>query len=226
MEQDTDQVTLKAILLFAELENKNILEIGCGDGRVTAMMVGRPASITAIDTNEESLISARETVTGVDFQTGSGECLKFPDKSFDVVIFTLSLHHQDSQIALEEAARVLKDEGRILVLEPLNDGEIEEICYYFHDERQELAKAEKAINESGLTIEDTNTFITKWVFENKDDLYKSLFEYYQMPFDSTIASHVAEYLGPKLESKPIIIQDKIAIFAFSKGQVDLHLNRT
>ncbi len=217
MEQDTDQITLGKILQFAELDNKHVLEIGCGDGRITSMIVGKSKTIIAIDPDAESIREAREAITGADFQTGTGECLEFADSSFDVVMFTLSLHHQKSEDALREAARVLKDEGQILVLEPINDGEIEQVCNFFRDESRELLKTQKAIEESDLRIECSEVFITKWVFENKDELHESLFEYYDMPFDSDIASQVAEFLGPKLEHTPIVIQDTIIILSLRKG---------
>ncbi|MCP4614463.1 MAG: class I SAM-dependent methyltransferase [Planctomycetes bacterium] len=213
MEQDADQITLRKILKFAELDHKHILEIGCGDGRITSMIVGKPKTITAIDPDADSIRQAQETVSGVDFKIGSGECLEFSDKCFDLVMFTLSLHHQDCQAALKEATRVLKDEGQILVLEPINDAEIEQVCNFFRDERQELVQAQKAIEDSNLRVENSETFITEWVFENRDELYAWLFEYYDMPYDSIIASQVAEFLDPKLDSKPIMLQDKIVIFS-------------
>ncbi len=216
MEQDADQITLRKILKFAELDHKHILEIGCGDGRITSMIVGKANTIIAIDPDVDSIRQSQETVSGVDFKIGSGECLEFSDKCFDLVMFTLSLHHQDCQAALKEATRVLKDEGQILVLEPINDAEIEQVCNLFHDESQELVQAQKAIEESDLRIEHSEMFITKWVFENKDELYETLFEYYNMPFDSNIALQVAEFLGPKLEYKPIVLQDKIVILSLRK----------
>ncbi len=216
MEQDSDRITLKKIQQFAELDNKHILEIGCGDGRITSMIVGKANTIIAIDPDEESIKEAQETIPGADFRTGTGECLEFSNNCFDLVIFTLSLHHQDRQAALREATRVLKDEGQILVLEPVNDGEIEQVCNLFRDESQELLEAQKAIEESDLRIEHSEMFITKWVFENKDELYETLFEYYDMPFDSNIALQVAEFLGPKLEYKPIVLQDKIVILSLRK----------
>ena len=216
MEQDSDRITLKKIQQFAELDNKHILEIGCGDGRITSMIVGKANTIIAIDPDVASIGEAQETIPGADFRTGSGECLEFSDNCFDLVMFTLSLHHQDSQTALREAIKVLKAEGQILVLEPVNDGEIEQVCNLFRDESQKLLEAQKAIEESDLRIEHSEMFITKWVFENKDELYESLFEYYDMPFESRIASQVAEFLGPKLEEKPIVLQDKMVILSLRK----------
>ncbi len=217
MEQDSDRITLKKIQQFAELDNNHILEIGCGDGRITSMIVGKANTIIAIDPDAASIREAQETITGADFRTGSGECLEFSNNCFDLVIFSLSLHHQDSPTALREAIRVLKDKGQILVLEPVNDGEIEQVCNLFRDESQELFESRNAIEESDLRIEYSEMFITEWVFENRDELYESLFEYYDMPYDSNIASQVAEFLGPKLNSNPLVLQDRIIILSLRNG---------
>ena len=216
MEQDRDCITLSKILQFADLRNQEVLEIGCGDGRITTQLVGKAKRIVAIDPDPAIIAEAKKNMEGVDLHIGSGECLEFPSESFDVILFTLSLHHQDSSLALREAKRVLRDHGRVVILEPADDGEIEQICNFFHDEAQMLQAALCAIEASDFEVERSEVFYTYWEFENDHELYEWLFTYYQKPFDNNLVVLIGKFLGDKVKSPPIILQDKITIVSLRK----------
>jgi len=216
MEQDRDCITLSKILQFADLRDQEVLEIGCGDGRITTQLVGKVKRLVAIDPDPAIIAEAKENMEGVDLHIGSGECLEFPSESFDVILFTLSLHHQDSSLALREAKRVLRDHGRVVILEPADDGEIEQICNFFHDEAQMLQAALCAIEASDFEVERSEVFYTYWEFENDHELYEWLFTYYQKPFDNNLVVLIGKFLGEKVKSPPIILQDKIIIVSLQK----------
>lgn len=211
MKEESSQRIAEKILQFVDLKNLQVLEIGCGNGRITSLMVGKPKKLTAIEPDVEKIREAQEKIVGVDFRVGSGENLEFPEKCFDIIIFTLSLHHQDSRVALKEASRVLKDGGKILVIEPVNEGEVERVCSFLHNEDQATLEAQKSINESGLIIERSETFKAKWIFENKEILYNSVFEHHDMPFDDNTTMQISNLLGAKLETNPIILTDTMII---------------
>jgi len=216
MEQDKDCVTLSKILQFADLRDQEVLEIGCGDGRITSQLVGKAKRLVAIDQSSLNIAEAKENMEGVGLRIGSGECLEFPNESFDVILFTLSLHHQDSIVALREAKRVLRDHGLVVILEPVNDGEIEQACNLFKDETQVLQDALRAIEASDFEVERSQVFYTYWEFENEHELYEWLFTYYQKPFDNSLVMLIDELLGNKVKSPPIILQDKIMIVSLRK----------
>lgn len=216
MRDDSDQVIAGKILQFADLEGRDVLEVGCGDGRITSLMAGRPRTLTAIEPDGEKVRTAREKVSGVDFYIGSGEDLHFPDASFDLVIFTLSLHHQESGMALREAGRVLRDNGRILVVEPVNEGEIERIFGVIHDETCATREVQKTIGESGWNLERSEVFDASWEFENSDDLCRSIFHYYDMPFDAHNAGLIYDLLGDKPEGPPLVLLDRMIIQSLTK----------
>jgi 2-polyprenyl-3-methyl-5-hydroxy-6-metoxy-1,4-benzoquinol methylase len=50
----------RALFTLAELEGRTVLEIGCGDGRLTWRYADRTAHVTAIDEFEDSIKQARE----------------------------------------------------------------------------------------------------------------------------------------------------------------------
>jgi ubiquinone/menaquinone biosynthesis C-methylase UbiE len=216
MKTDYDQKIVEKILQFVPLEEKRVLEIGCGNGRITSLLVGKAKKLIAIDPDAKSIIEAQEKITGADFHTGYGENLEFPDRCFDTVIFTLSLHHQNGKTAITEACRVLKDNGCILIIEPVNSGEVEQIFSLVRNENQETLDAQEAIKGSDLKLEYSEIFDAKWIFENKEGLCGSLFDYYKMPFDNNIAAQIIKKLGAKAEKSPIILIDTMLIQLLKK----------
>jgi len=220
MEQDKHQATLNHILQFVELPGQEILEIGCGPGRVTALLAGRPKRLVAIDPDPACVAEARSKVAGVDFRIGSGQSLVFPDESFDVVLFTLSLHHQNSRQALKEAHRVLRKNGRALVLEPVAQGDIDRICRLFNNEEAALSQALAAIDASPFIVNKRRPFDVDWEFENKQDLYAWLFDYYDRPFDPSLAARVDEALGVTASRQPMILKEANVILSLQKPADD------
>jgi len=101
-----------------------VLDIGCGTGFDTlaaARLVGPEGRVVGIDVSAEMIGKARANLAlldmqNVSFQVGAAESLPFPDNDFDVVIsngvFNLTL---DKAKALQEAHRVLKPGGRLLL---------------------------------------------------------------------------------------------------------------
>lgn len=68
-----------------------VLEIGCGDGRLTRKYADLPRWIVAIDLPETLPRASAETLPpSVDWAAASGVHLPFPAGRFDHVIFSLS----------------------------------------------------------------------------------------------------------------------------------------
>ncbi|MBV7330436.1 class I SAM-dependent methyltransferase [Chloroflexi bacterium TSY] len=207
-----DATTLAKIQSYATLANKTIFEVGCGDGRVTRYMADPSTLLVACDPDLTRLTEATRTVSGVHFLAGSGLDLPFPDSTFDLVLFTLSLHHHaDSGAALVEAARVSRSDGRILVLEPY-DSELTQICNLFNDETDVLAEARAAVDNTPLRIVGSEIFSTEWHCEDKQELTQWLFDYYDCPFDQKLEQQVHYLLGEKLNDTPLVLEDKTIIF--------------
>ena len=172
MKHDPDGITLSHLLKVQGVRDREVLEIGCGDGRITVGLAPRVKRLVAVDPDTEALLKARARVPRAEFQRGSGEALAFPDCSFDAVLFTLSLHHQNPWKALRKAARVIKENGTILVLEPVVGTEIERLCRPLEDERCALLDSFYAVLEGPWTIRQKAFFDVQWVFEDREELLR------------------------------------------------------
>jgi ubiquinone/menaquinone biosynthesis C-methylase UbiE len=80
-----------AILNAAEFRGARVLELGCGDGRLTSRYAEAAGSVFGIDTNEQEIRSAMSLPGNTRLLCASGTALPFCAKEFDIVLFASSL---------------------------------------------------------------------------------------------------------------------------------------
>jgi 2-polyprenyl-3-methyl-5-hydroxy-6-metoxy-1,4-benzoquinol methylase len=68
-----------------------VLEIGCGDGRLTRRYAAGAASVVAIDPQPDAIARLRAALPAVDARAVAIEDVALPRHSVDVVIFAWSL---------------------------------------------------------------------------------------------------------------------------------------
>jgi ubiquinone/menaquinone biosynthesis C-methylase UbiE len=149
------------------------------------------------------------------FSRASGVQLPFRDHSFDTVLFTLSLHHQDSRLALKEAARVVAARGRILVMEPAIDGEAQQLFHFFEDETAALESAMSAIAASPLRIVQATQFEADWQFESKHEFSRYMFAYHDLDWNAPTEAGLFRQLGGKAADRPLVLKDKLKLLCLT-----------
>lgn len=92
---------------------ERILDLGCGDGQLTARLAVIGALVRGFDASAQMAAAARSR--GVEVDEGSAERLPYPDATFDAVFSNAALHWMREQDAvLAEVHRVLKQGGRFV----------------------------------------------------------------------------------------------------------------
>ncbi|WP_461211436.1 class I SAM-dependent methyltransferase [Desulfocurvus sp. DL9XJH121] len=215
-EVDGAQVAQKFLVEFMEPDGMDVLEVGCGDGRLTAQLAGWPATYAAVDTDEAKLEDARNLVPEVAFSLGSGEALDFADESFDVVLFSMSLHHQDPELALAEAHRVLRPGGRAVVLEPVAFSEAERVTRLLFDEQEAYRRVQEAMASGPFAELKRELFRTEIRFPDLDGMLEDLFERYHTDFDPDLAEAMADEVGDKASDAPLVLNRDLVIVLLGK----------
>ncbi len=218
MSLNNGKVEIYMIERFVDLTGKRVLEVGCGDGRLTSLLARKSGTLVAIDPDSESIATAGRKFSGVDFRVGSGETMEFEDNSFDLVLFTMSLHHHtDCERALHEAYRTVTKDGRVVIIEPVADSEIQLLYRLFVDETPAIERASDAIETSDFEVERYEVFEKDWVFEDKEDLYGYHFENYgSTGYDVGIVDCMNRQLGDRIDAEPIIVKEDMRIFLMRK----------
>jgi len=126
--QAQENLTDHCISRLDSLENKTILEIGCGNGVQAKYILNKfnPKSITGIDLNHENIRIAnqekdRRGMKNVHFFVDDAQQLsKFKENSIDVIInIESAFHYPDKPLFLKQLFRVLKPGGHFLIADIL-----------------------------------------------------------------------------------------------------------
>jgi len=115
------QPFMQRMIRFDAYKGKRLLEIGCGLGTDLLQFARAGAQVTGIDLTPAGVDLARKrfSLYGIpaDLQVADAENLPFPDGTFEVVYSFGVLHHTpDTQKAIDEAYRVLKPGGEIILM--------------------------------------------------------------------------------------------------------------
>lgn len=163
--------------LIKRTEGKDVLELGSYvwtdwiKGKVS------PKSLTCINISESELDKGIYFANQVDFETNfhlmDANNLTFEDASFDVVIGGAILHHLDVEQTLTHVHRVLKPDGFIIFLEPLNMNP----AYRLY---RKLNPQERTPDEHALVSKDFKIIRKKFSFDH-----------YFMDFFSVITGYIS-----------------------------------
>jgi 2-polyprenyl-3-methyl-5-hydroxy-6-metoxy-1,4-benzoquinol methylase len=107
--------------LLGNVQGLRILEVGCGGGQCSIAFARQGATCAGIDLSDAQLAFARKLAAAHDvdipFHQGSVEDLSaFASGAWDVVFSAYAFQYVEHlQVALDECARVLKPNGRLII---------------------------------------------------------------------------------------------------------------
>jgi ubiquinone/menaquinone biosynthesis C-methylase UbiE len=130
--------TVSDILL--ENPGEKFLDIGTGTGRMLELIAPHFQAAEGIDQSHEMLAIARDNldqanIRNCQLRQGDMYQLPFPDQSFDAACLHMVLHFADEPAkVIADAARILKPDGRLLVID-LAPHSLEELRKKYHHRR-------------------------------------------------------------------------------------------
>jgi SAM-dependent methyltransferase len=108
---------LTLIRNLVSLEDARILDVGCGVGTYVRKLREFSPHVVGIDIDPVRLRDGARETTGLIL--AASESLPFPDGTFDLVLLNEVIEHvRDDRRALEEATRVTRRGGHIVVFAP------------------------------------------------------------------------------------------------------------
>jgi ubiquinone/menaquinone biosynthesis C-methylase UbiE len=93
---DPEGAHLASLRRMADFGDASVLEVGCGDGRLTAGFLEQAATVFAFDPDPDAVAAAQDAMPGdaaerVTFRVGSARQIEIPRTQFDIVVFSWSL---------------------------------------------------------------------------------------------------------------------------------------
>lgn len=139
----SDEVNRYSIQLYHQLvrahdlQNKDILEIGCGRGGGLAFLtkVLKPSSAVGMDLDPSAVEFCNKFwgKPGLTFMQGDAQSVPLPDSSFDVIINVESSHrYVDLNLFLKEVKRLLRPNGVFLLTDFRGRDKMPELLRHFN----------------------------------------------------------------------------------------------
>lgn len=160
---------------------RRVLDLGCGDGSVTALLAEAGFEMTGLDPSPEALDKARARWPGLRFVAGRAEALPPGLEPFDAACFVNSLHHvppEAMQAAVLGAFTALRPGGLLLIIEPLSQGSFFRAMRPVEDETRIRAAAaaaiEALISEGRILLRDLRRWNRESRFEDLEDFVAHL----------------------------------------------------
>ena len=164
---------------LGDLSGLRVLDIGAGSGQLTHRLAALGADAVGAEPNPDAVAKAQENYPNIRFVTAPAEALPFDADTFDIAIFSLSLHHaSDMDAALQEARRVTKPDGRLLVIDPEMPDPLYPVVRFIVDETTICAQARAALDEvvaaGHLTRTTTLPFAANYRMETPAEMIADL----------------------------------------------------
>jgi SAM-dependent methyltransferase len=108
---------LALIRRYVNLEGSRILDVGCGIGTYVRRLRELSAHVYGVDIDERNV--RRGSLSLPNLALAASEQMPFPDNSFDVILLHEVIEHvSDDRATLQEACRVVRPGGKIVIYAP------------------------------------------------------------------------------------------------------------
>jgi 2-polyprenyl-3-methyl-5-hydroxy-6-metoxy-1,4-benzoquinol methylase len=93
---DPEGAHLAALQRLVDLRGQRVLELGCGEGRLTVPIAREAAQLLAFDTDADAVERARRSLPSeladrVAYRVASGKTIEVERHSFDLTVFSWAL---------------------------------------------------------------------------------------------------------------------------------------
>ena len=93
---DPEEAHLAALLRLTDFSGARVVEIGCGDGRLTRGVAERAQTVLAFDPDADAIERARDALPAdfagrVTYRAASATAIEIPRSAFDIALFSWSL---------------------------------------------------------------------------------------------------------------------------------------
>lgn len=158
------QETVTPVILKWLPRTGRTLEAGCGNGRWVVFLSGHDRQIVGIDYCAEGLQQLKKEVAGALVATALVETMPFRDGTFSAVFSHGVIEHIEKGplLALKETARVLAEDGLLILVVPFNNIFRRLIVNRIHSVRRALRKvrgAQLAFSEYRFSIREIEVFL-------------------------------------------------------------------
>ena len=123
--RDTPEVLAEKVEFTKPQPADLALDVACGPGALVLALAPRLRFARGADLTEEMLRRARRSqlernIPNAVFDRGEAEHLPYANAAFDLVTCQCSIHHMPKpELALKEMARVMKPDGRLVIIDTL-----------------------------------------------------------------------------------------------------------
>jgi SAM-dependent methyltransferase len=135
---------LQVLRLAGSLEGQDVLDIGCGDGKLIAMLGGAGARrVLGVDYETRGLVVGRERMerelsadvyAKIRLARGDGFRLPVRSHEWDLAVVTDLIEHvEEPSLLVREAARVLRGSGTMIVTTPYRATEVPLEKHHVHE---------------------------------------------------------------------------------------------
>lgn len=112
-----------AFYLLGDVQNKVVVDLGCGSGEGVVPLRQRGAHVIGIDISPDLIAIAHQRLqkyeVDAELRVGSAYETHLPDESVDVVFCMAVLHHLQLDLVKKEIRRILKPQGLFIFKEPI-----------------------------------------------------------------------------------------------------------